>query len=156
MMGFQARFVALSVVFLTLFTSLPALAGEFFYSGRAKKLTAKATILSDRYTLITMLNQEVPGLEDALREAEVDGLRFKATPMRNRGVELSIIFPEPIVKVNVSVKKRRKLTFAVEYQSREDLMRDRIRKRLYVPVPSSFVAGQYSDAERLLRTGNFL
>ena len=33
-------------------------------------------------------------------------------------------------------------------------MRDRIRKRLYVPVPSSFVAGQYSDAERLLRTGN--
>jgi len=154
MIGFQARFVALSVVFLTLFTSLPALAGEFFYSGRAKKLTAKATVLSDRYTLITMLNQEVPGLEDALREAEVDGLRFKATPMRNRGVELSIIFPEPIVKVNVSVKKRRKLTFAVEYQSREDLMRDRIRRRLYVPVPSSFVAGQYSDAERLLRTGN--
>ena len=39
-------------------------------------------------------------------------------------------------------------------RAREDLMRDRIRKRLYVPVPSSFVAGQYSDAERLLRTGN--
>ena len=101
-----------------------------------------------------MINQELVGLEDALREAAEDGLRFKAALMRNRGVELTIIFPEPIVKVNASVKKRRKLNFQVIHQSHEDPMRDRIRKRLYVPVPSSFVAGRYSDAERLLRTGN--
>ena len=154
MKALSLRFTALSVVILTFCAAVPAEAGEFFYSGRAKKLTAKATVLSDRYTLVTMINQELVGLEDALREAAEDGLRFKAVPMRNRGVELTIIFPEPIVKVNVSVKKRRKLNFQVIYQSREDLMRDRIRKRLYVPVPSSFVAGQYSDAERLLRTGN--
>ena len=154
MKALSLRFTALSVVILTFCAAVPAEAGEFFYSGRAKKLTAKATVLSDRYTLVTMINQELVGLEDALREAAEDGLRFKVIPMRNRGVELTIIFPEPIVKVNVSVKKRRKLNFQVIYQSREDLMRDRIRKRLYVPVPSSFVAGQYSDAERLLRTGN--
>ena len=90
-------------------------------------------MLSDRYTLVTMINQELDGLEDALREAAEDGLRFKAVPTRNRGVELTIIFPEPIVKVNVSVKKRRKLNFQVIYQSREDLMRDRIRKRSTCP-----------------------
>ena len=148
------RLLAQSVVFLTMLVPLQAMAGEFLYEGRAKKLTAKATVLSDRYTLVTMLNQEVPGLIAALKDADVEGLRFKAVPMRSRGVELSIVFPEPIIAVKVQVKKRRKLTFQVTYQSREDLMRDRIRKRLYVPVPSSFVAGQYSDAERLLRTGN--
>ncbi len=118
-----------------------------------KKGTIKTSKLSDGYTLLMVAKPAVEGLEEAFAKARVAGLRYKIRPLRKGASEIRLVLPDPIKSFSVK-RAKRKVSITVQYQTRASNMKDRIRARLFVPVPSSFVAGRFSSAERLLRRGN--
>jgi tetratricopeptide (TPR) repeat protein len=109
--------------------------------------------LSDGYTLLMIAKPAIAGLGEALEKAKVAGLRYKITSLRKGASEIRLVLPDPIKSFKVT-RARRKVKIVVEYQRRASNLRDRIEARLFVPVPSSFVAGRFSAAERLMRRGN--
>jgi len=117
-----------------------------------KKGTVSSWRLNDGYTILAVVRPAVPELEKAIQEEMVPGMRFKVTPIHGGAQEVQIILADPILKHSVSLKKGR-LKFEFHYQTREENMILRIKSRLFVPVPSSFVARRFSAAESLLRRG---
>ena len=119
---------------------------------KAKKGKVTAWKLNDGYTMLALVKPAIAGLEDAIREEMIPGMRFKVTPIHGGAQELKITLRDPILKYSASFKRGR-LRFELDYQTREDNMIQRIKSRLFVPVPSSFVAKRFSAAESLLRRG---
>ena len=117
-----------------------------------KKGSVSAWKMNDGYTIMAIVRPAVAGLENAIRAEMVPGMRFKVTPIHGGAQEVQISMADPILKHSAS-RKRGRLRFEINYQTREENMILRIKSRFFVPVPSSFVAKRFSASESLLRRG---
>ncbi len=118
----------------------------------SKKGKVSSWKMNDGYTLMAIVRPGVEGLEEAIRQEMVPGMRFKVTPIHGGAQEVKISLADPILKHSVT-RNRGRLRFEIQYQTREENMILRIKSRFFVPVPSSFVAKRFSASESLLRRG---
>ena len=87
----------------------------------SKKGQVSSWKMNDGYTMMALVKPAVDGLEEAIREEMVPGMRFKVTPIQGGAQEVQISLADPILKQKAT-RKRGQLRFEINYQTREENM----------------------------------